>query len=729
MTRPTGPFASALFLGALLLFLLQPLFGRLVLPALGGAPAVWNTCLVFFQLTLLAGYLYAWAAARWLQPRAQIVLHAALVLAALAVLPIRILPAWAPPTAASPVPWLLGVLALSIGLPFFVLSTTSPILQHWFSRTDHPDARDPYFLYRASNLGSMAGLLAYPLAVEPWLGLRAQGFAWSAVYLVFVALLAACAVIVVRRPAPAQPPDPRTPVFVGIGWRTALWWITLAAIPSSLLLGVTTTLSTDVAVVPLLWVAPLVLYLATFVVAFSRRPIVSQRAATIALPLLVVPVAVLMIAQATEPVGVVVPFHLAAFTVMALVCHSRLASERPPASGLTAFYLCLAIGGALGGLFNALVAPAVFPLPFEYPLAIAAACLVKPYRDADATTARPDWRDVIYPATLAAGMLALMAAARLLGDAHVKLQWLMGIGVPAFVSFALSARPIRFGLAVAVLFAGSLAMPNQFGTVADIERSFFGVHRVYTDGSRNLRVLFHGSTMHGVQSLDPERRREPLAYYSRGGPIGQVFEGHPGDGPRDVAVVGLGAGALAGFAREGQAWTFFEIDPAVVRLARDAGHFTYLTDAPATIDVVVGDARTSLAETARAYDLIILDAFSSDAVPVHLLTREALQLYLSRLKPGGVLAFHVSNRFLRLRHLFAALTSDAGLAHLRQADLRREPTESWTGRLPSEWILLARSRDDLRALALDDRWAPIVDAPTRVWTDDYSNVLTLLRWR
>ncbi len=517
MTRPTGPFASALFLGALLLFLLQPLFARLVLPTLGGAPAVWNTCLVFFQLTLLAGYLYAWASARWLQPLAQIALHAALTLAALAVLPIRILPAWAPPAAASPIPWLLGVLTLSIGLPFFVLSTTSPMLQHWFSRTDHPDAPDPYFLYRASNLGSMAGLLAYPMAVEPWLGLGAQGIAWTALYVIFVLLLSACAVMVVRRPAPAPKPDPGAPAFAGLDWRTALWWITLAAIPSSLLLGVTTTLSTDVAVVPLLWVAPLLLYLGTFVVAFSRRPLVSERAATIALPLLVVPVAVLMIAQATEPVGLVVPFHLAAFTVMAVVCHSRLASERPPASGLTVFYLCLAIGGALGGLFNALVAPVVFPLPFEYPLAIAAACLVKPYRDAGAT--RPVWRDVLYPAALAAGMLALMAAAHLLGDAHVKWQWLVGIGVPAFVCFAWSARPIRFGLSVAVLFAGSLALPHQFGTVVDIERSFFGIHRVYTDASRNLRVLFHGSTMHGVQSLDPARRREPLAYYSRGGPI------------------------------------------------------------------------------------------------------------------------------------------------------------------------------------------------------------------
>lgn len=729
MAPRTGPFAAALFLGALLLFLLQPMFGRLVLPALGGAPAVWNTCLVFFQLTLLAGYLYAWASARWLRPRAQLGLQAAIAVAALGVLPIRIVPAWLPPAEASPVPWLLAVLALSIGLPFFVLSTTSPVLQHWFSRTDHPEAADPYFLYRASNLGSMAGLVAYPLVADPWLGLEAQGLAWSAGYVAFGLVLAACGSVVLRRPAMAPAANGSAAGYAGAGWKTILRWITLAAIPSSLLLGVTTTLSTDVAVVPLLWVAPLVLYLGTCVVAFSRRPVVSLRVATIALPLLVVPVAVAMIAQATEPVWIVAPLHLAAFTAMALVCHSRLAAERPHADGLTLFYLCLAIGGAIGGLFNALVAPVVFPVPVEYPLAIVAACLIKPYRDVPVAAARPAVRDVLYPAALAAAMVALILATRRIGGDLEKIQWLLGLGIPAFACFVFSARPVRFGLGIAVLFAASMARPSQFGAMVDVERSFFGVHRVYTDAGRHLRVLFHGSTMHGVQSLDPARSRDPLAYYSRGGPIGQVFEGFPGDGPRDVAVVGLGAGALAGYARAGQSWTFFEIDPVVVTLARDAGHFTYLANAPAAIEVVVGDARSSLARHARTYDLVILDAFSSDAVPVHLLTREALQVYLSRLKPGGVLAFHVSNRFLRLRRLFAALAPDAGLAHLRQADLRREPTGSWTGRLPSEWILLARSREDLRALRLDERWAPVVDTPVRVWTDDYSNLFALLRWR
>jgi hypothetical protein len=449
----------------------------------------------------------------------------------------------------------------------------------------------------------------------------------------------------------------------------------------------------------------------------------------VALPLVVLPVVIVAIVRANEPVWLVLPLHLLAFAVLALVCHSRLASERPPAEHLTLFYLCLSIGGALGGLFNALVAPVVFPLPIEYPLAIVAASLVKPYRDTPAAQTRVSRADVFLPLGLAAAAVGLTLLARGLKLDSAKVELLLALGIPAFVVFAFSSRPIRFGLGVGALFLASLARPDDFGRVVDVERSFFGVHRVYTDTTKNLRLLFHGGTMHGVQSLDPARAREPLAYYSRSGPIGQVFEGLRGEAPQSVAVVGLGAGALAGYARAGQMWTFFEIDPKVVRLARDAGYFTYLRDAPATVDVVVGDARTSIARLDRSYDLIVLDAFSSDAVPVHLLTREATQLYLSRLNRGGILAFHISNRFLRLRRLFAALAADASLAHMTQIDLKREAVAEWTGRLPSEWVLLARSYDDFRALKLDERWAPIGDAPVRVWTDDYSNLLSVFRWR
>ena len=524
MTSITRTFGAALFLGAMLLFLLEPAFGRLVLPRLGGAPAVWNTCLVFFQLTLLAGYLYAWASARWLGARAQVGLHAVLAVAALSVLPIRILPGWAPPADSTPIPWLLGVLGASIGLPFLVVSTTAPVLQHWFSRTDHPDADDPYFLYQASNLGSMAGLIAYPLAVEPYLGLRAQGLAWSVGYVLFVGLVAVCALWAARRPRPAagraepaapatragrtgrasrpsQTPAAAVPAPVAApGWRQLAWWVLLAAVPSSLLLGVTTTLSTDVAVVPLLWVFPLLLYLATFVVAFARTPRIGLKAATIAHPLIVLPAVVVIALEANEPPWFILPLHLAAFTVMALVCHLRLAEERPHADHLTLFYLCLSIGGAVGGLFNALVAPVVFTVPFEYPLAIIAASLVKPYRDVSADRARFHGLDVLGPVVLGAVVIVLVIAGRSISENFIRVEWLLVIGLPAFVCFTFSARPVRFGLVVAILLLTGLLHAGTFGRASDIERSFFGVHKVFTDTAANLRLLFHGNTMHGVQS-------------------------------------------------------------------------------------------------------------------------------------------------------------------------------------------------------------------------------------
>ncbi len=762
----TVVFGVTLFLASLLLFLLQPMFGRMVLPLLGGAPAVWNTCLVFFQLTLLLGYLYAWASSRWLARRAQAGVHAALLIVAAVVLPVRIVPGWGPPAEANPIPWLLGVLTVSIGLPFFVVSTTAPMLQHWFAQTEHPDAEDPYFLYQASNLGSLVALLAYPVAVEPWLGLRHQGVGWSLGYALFVVLVGVCAWYMLRVPAKwqgdgpsvaiAQTPQPkahapakkksripnplarRSPVHTADRAKAAesripasrlLRWIALAAVPSSLLMGVTTYLSTDVAVVPLLWVVPLALYLLTFVIAFARRPLVPERVTTAVLPVLIVPLVIVLVLRTTEPAWAIVPLHLVTFALAALVCHGQLAAGRPPASQLTLFYLCLSIGGAAGGLFNALVAPLLFDVPFEYPLALAAAGLLKPYRAVKEAARRFQPADAVLPALLG---LAAAAVYWLVGRGEGKLSGLelpLAVGLPAFVCYVFSPRPIRFGLAVLALLVAGLLRPVVGHVLVDVDRSFFGIHRVMEDRANNLRLLFHGNTLHGVQSLDAAKARDPQAYYTREGPAGQIFREIGPGAARSVAVVGLGAGALAALAQPGDTWTFLEIDPVVVRLARDAKYFTYLRDSPARVDVVVGDARLSLAKMDGPFDVIVLDAFSSDAVPVHLLTREALQLYLARLKPGGVLAFHASSRFLRLRPVFAGLAKDAGLADLREFDKRDERRSDWSGWTPSEWVLMARSRADFGGLTDDTRWGPIEDEPARVWTDDYANVMAAFRWR
>jgi len=744
----TTVFTITLFLGSVLLFLLEPMFGRLLLPQLGGAPAVWNTCLVFFQLVLLAGYLYAWASSRWLSSRAQVAVHLVLLVAAFAVLPVRVIPGWVPPAEGSPIPWLLGMLTVSIGLPFLVVSTTAPVLQHWFAATDHPEARDPYFLYQASNLGSAAALVAYPVAVEPWLGLRHQGMAWTAGYVVFGLLCAGCAALVIMRPRRPHHTEvavaagnrrgrraTRTPLEASphsaIAIRQLFRWTALAAVPSSLLLGVTTYISTDVAVVPLLWVIPLLLYLLTFVLAFARRPIVPLRAVGMAFPMLLLPLMVVIIMRTAEPAWLVVPLHLLTFAAAALMCHSQLAAERPGVAHLTLFYLCLSVGGALGGMFNALAAPAVFRVPIEYQIALVTVCFFKPYRDVSPGRSRPNLQDVVMPVALGLVSLALFWAVAKGGSAVGRLEIPLAFGIPFLVVYVFSYRPVRFALGIAAVLVASLVRPGQFGLTVDIERSFFGVHRVVYDSANNMRLLFHGRTLHGAQSLDPAKAREPQAYYTRTGPIGELFESRKDGGPKSVGVVGLGAGALAALSRPGQLWTFYEIDPVVVRLARDAGYFSYLRDATGRVDVVVGDARLSLARPGtRRFDVIVLDAFSSDAVPVHLLTREALQLYLSRLNEHGVLAFHSSSRFLALRRELLALATDAGLSHRKQLDSRREERkDNWTGWTPSEWVLMARDVDDFGSIASDSRWGIIQDQPARVWTDDYSNLLALFRWR
>jgi SAM-dependent methyltransferase len=553
---------------------------------------------------------------------------------------------------------------------------------------------------------------------------------------VFVGLALACAAQLWKHPIiqrgrtgtakPAEAPNP-APVPK---WPQLARWIALSAVPASLLLGVTTALSTDVAVVPLLWVVPLLLYLFTFVLAFAPKPWIPTRVLTVALPLLVLPLLLAITLRTTDPPWAMVPLHLVGFTIVALLCHQQLAEERPPASYLTLFYLCLSVGGAIGGLFNALAAPLIFRMPFEYPLALAAAGLLKPYRYASRARARASAADVWLPALLGLGAFGALELFGREGSSLGKLAIPVGLALPIFVCFVFSARPIRLGLGMAAFVLATMLQPDPTGQLVDVERSFFGVHRVAVDTPNQLRLLFHGNTLHGAQSLDPAKAREPQTYYTRSGPAGQMFEALAGKTGQSVGVVGLGTGALAAYAQRGQSWTFYEIDPVVVHLARDTGYFSFLKDAAVPVRVVVGDARLSLAaERDRSVDLLVLDAFSSDAVPVHLLTREAVRLYLSKLKPGGVFAFHASSRLLRLRRLVLALANDAGLVHLMQQDRRRERVASWSGWTPSDWVVLAREHDELGSLTTDGRWGRIEEPAARVWTDDYSNLLALFRWR
>jgi hypothetical protein len=722
-------FAVTSFLSSALVFIVEPMFAKMVLPLLGGTPAVWNTCLVFFQAALLAGYGYAHLTTTRLTIRQQAALHGALLVLAAAMLPVALPAGWTPPVDTTPIPWLVLVLTVGLGAPFLMVSATAPLLQKWFAGTDHPAAHDPYFLYSASNVGSILALLSYPLLIEPSWPLPQQASMWSVGYAVFGMLTIACAGLSVRRAAVRHEAAPHTAPATrvdGPTWWTRAEWVARSFVPSSLLLGVTTYLSTDIAAVPLLWTVPLTLYLLSFVFAFTPSPLVPPRLAARALPLLVSALALFMAAGVGGPIRLLIPLHLLTFFVCALQLHTALAERRPATSHLTEFYLWLAVGGVLGGSFNTFIAPVVFTGIVEYPIALVAACMLQAWRP-EVADRRFRTGDVVLPLAvgLVTALLAYGLAARVM-----HLSMLVGLLAPiALWCFSFSARPVRFGLGLGMmLLAVGMWQPDARGLLA-ADRTFFGVLRVRADASGSQHVLMHGNTIHGEQSLDPMLGREPRTYYHRSGPIGQVIQAWAAKlrGGR-IGVVGLGAGSLAAYVQPGQRWTFYEIDPGVVRIARDPSLFTYLRDCGAACDIVLGDARLSLANgDPPTYGLLVLDAFSSDAIPVHLMTREALDLYLRRLDADGLLAFHISNRHLDLQPVLAALAAERGLVALVRRDSRTTEA-SERGQFPSEWLVMARRRESFASLASDPRWeTPPVPAGTRIWADDYSDILAVLR--
>jgi hypothetical protein len=737
-------FALTLCLAAALLFWVQPMFAKMVLPLLGGSPAVWNTCMVFFQAALLAGYGYAHLAPARLGLRRHAALHLGLMLLPLLLLPVALPAWWDAPYDWPPVPWLLGVLLVAVGLPFFVVATTAPLLQTWFAGTGHRGANDPYFLYAASNLGGLAGLLCYPLVLEPHLGLTDQSRLWAAGYALLLVLTLGCAAVLWLSPASAVKQEGKStaPGKPGARGRTAsptvavpfarkLRWLALAFVPSSLLLSVTTYLTTDIAAIPLLWVVPLALYLLTFIVAFARRPLVPRQAVVGVMPLTVLVVALALLSGATDPVWVVLPLHLLGLAVIALVCHGELARDRPGVEHLTAFYLWVALGGVLGGLFNALAAPLLFPGLADYPIVLTLAALLLPprraRRPADKRHPAISRLDLLLPLALCSLTAALVLVAQSFNLSAGPAETAVMFGVPLVICYTFLEHPLRFGLGVGALFAVGLLHHSVHGRVLYRQRTFFGVHRVTIDEARTYRLLVHGNTVHGRQNLDPAHRDEPLTYYHRSGPAGLLFKalGEDSGRLRDVAVVGLGAGSLAAYGQRGQHWTFYEIDPAVVFIARASGYFTFLRDCPAKQEFIVGDARLRLAGAeGRRYDLLVIDAFGSDATPVHLLTREALQVYLNRLGENGVLALHFSNRYLDLEPVLAELAQDAHLECLTRKDMAgADKTE---GKYPSWWLVMARSPSAVQPLR---GWWPSRRVPGQaVWTDDYSDLLRQMRW-
>lgn len=708
-------FATAIFTSAFLLFWVQPLFSRMILPLLGGAPAVWATAMMFFQLVLLAGYGYAHLLTRHVPVlRRQAVVHLLVLAGGFAFLPFALEPGLTPPVAGSPVFWLLGLLAAHVGWPFFALSASAPLFQAWFARARTQS--DPYFLYAASNAGSLLALLLFPIALEPALTLQGQASAWRYGYAGLLALVALLAAQVWKSRAVT-----RTIAPAAIALRDRLLWVALAFVPSSLLLGVTTYITTDIASAPLFWIVPFALYLASFIIAFARRTpppswtLKAQAAGMIAVAALAI---LLLVFSLGGSILLVVGLHLFAFFATAVLCHCELARRRPPASGLTSFYFCLSIGGALGGVFNALVAPQLFANDYEYYLALVAACALRAALPGSAREV--SWRDVAFPAVLAAMVGAV--AWHAVDATPFAMLWRGLFLLP--VSLALywfSDRPWRFALGMAAVLGAALLAQNTVDTLAS-ERSFFGINRVKRLEDR--MALVHGTTIHGEEFVDPARWRVPLAYYARSGPVGQMFAAS-GAHPR-AALVGLGTGAMACYRGPGEDWRFFEIDAAVVRLARDTRWFHYLAQCPGS-QVALGDGRLLLKRQAGRYDLIVIDAFSSDAIPMHLLTREAMALYLSKLNPHGLILFNVSNKYLALGPVLGNVVAAAG-AHARREVFYPSEAQLAQGATAAEWMVIAADDRDL-AFLKDPRWKATAPRPgARPWSDDFSDIVSVMHW-
>jgi hypothetical protein len=628
---------------------------------------VWTTALVFFQSVLLAGYAWAHVTSTRLDLRGHAAAQVGLVVIASVVLassPLAV-PVFArPPEAAPTALWLLLVLAAMVGVPFFALSSASPTTQRWFAAL--PGGVEPYRLFAASNLGSLIGLVAYPILVEPNLDLPDQARWWAVGFLVFGVATAVAARVVARKGGPLAAPEGTSAAAPTAARR--LSWTLLAAIPAALLIGVTTDISTDVAAVPLLWVGPLVVYLATLILAYARADPIAPRAAALALIPLALAVALRKLGVIAPPIGVSIALLLATLGAAGLALHGRLAADRPPARYLTGYTLVVAFGGALGGIAAGIVAPVVFRVPLEGLLVLAAAVVF-------ATPA--GWRVLAVPAVVAIG-LAVVATV---------------VGPP--------------------------------GTIR-VDRSFYGVYRVAAP-TADLHVLFSGTTIHGRETFSGRYAGEPLSYYHRAGPLGEVIASLQRDHPTmRIGAVGLGAGAIAAYGRPGDTFRFFEIDPTVVSIARDPASFTFLAYSAAQIDVDVEDGRLGLESTAGgSFDLLVLDAFSSDAVPVHLLTVESIATAMRTLADGGVIAVHISNRFLDLEPIVAAAARANGFVSIIGSDF--PPAELADLADPSQWVIVGRSYADIADLVAGDRWRTAHADGRRPWTDRFSDLIGAIR--
>lgn len=715
------------------MFVLQPMFGKLLLPLLGGTPAVWNTCMVFYQTLLFLGYLYAHKISQSLTPPRQIQIHTVLLIISLFTLPISLPANPTPPSETDPTFWLIGTLLVSIGLPFFVLSTTAPLLQRWFSQSGHTNSHDPYFLYTASNLGSLIALLSYPFAIEPNIGLSTQEFSWSIAFGALTLFILLTGTIYWRNQTES---DNSSTIVQELNnsadelptQKQEVHWLLLALIPSSLLLGLTQFISTDIASVPLLWIVPLLLYLLSFILVFSKwAPLIHPLMLKTQPGWLVIFIAYSFINPAVIPYWLDLIIHLTAFFLAVMVCHGELARRRPAATHLTRFYLIMSFGGMLGGLFNTFLAPFLFNAVYEYPIMIVASLMMRPGFMAS------DWKkSLIFPGVV------LIAGLVLVGKPDQLIEYIDVIGGALILLtgllFSVRGTPLPLAVLTGIILFFSIGLHSMASSTLFQKRTFFGVlsvrDTVIPDENgrpETVRELYHGTTKHGAERLTPGNITTPLTYYSRPGPIGQIFAEFEKETDQwSIGSVGLGAGALACYTKPAQQWRFYEIDPLVVEVAKDPNWFHYLEKCNPNATMIVGDARLSLAkEPDNHFDLLIMDAFSSDAVPTHLITQEALDMYLKKVKDTGIIAFHITNRHLTLKNVLANHVTELKVYGLLQ-EFKPETEQPLV--VSTDWVVISKNQGKILQLQQSrfGHWQKLpLTFGLQPWTDDFTNIVSI----
>jgi spermidine synthase len=712
-------YAATILVSALLLFLVQPMIAKIILPLLGGAPSVWNVCMVFFQGMLLTGYFYAHFSIKYLGLKKQSVIHILLLLISLISLPIGVY-STSNISPGNEAIWLLILLIGIIGFPFFFLSANAPMLQKWFAHTKHPSSENPYFLYAISNIGSMVALLGYPFIIEPLFTLQEQTAYWSYAYILLMGLITLCVIYMYKHFKDNNDETHHNKKSKALSWKNRVQWSILAFIPSSLFIGATTHITTDIAAFPLLWVLPLAIYLFTFIIGFSKKAYLNIHTVSFIglASTLVILFSSIIINIFLEFVMISILVILIQVFSISYCCHRRLANNAPHTNHLTEYYLWISFGGMLGGIFNAFIAPNIFIASTEYLLVSIIAIAILPIIKKQISVKK-------FNKYIAVGIISFISL--LILKEHISeelfLKSLYTL-IPVIIILLISRTKTR----LATIAVSSLIIIIFHGVLQENQlfkgRSFFGIYKVEKIAEQNVYTFMHGTTLHGAQYINDNDRLKTATYYNTKGPVGNVMNYVNNLAYNNIGIIGLGVGAISCLFNNKQHITFYEIDKMVEDIASNTDYFTYLNDCPPSNNVIIGDARIKIQEaTNSSYDIIILDAFSSDAIPIHLITKEAIEIYLNKLSANGLLIMHITNRYLELRPVVAAIAENLNLYGVVQYD---QPRVRDISRTRSKWVVLSRNDNHINMIKKNNNdWENInkFNNNMKLWTDDYSNIL------